>query len=388
MVANITTGKDVYGALAYNQEKVDRGDGKVLLTHIVREPADGRFNVAATAEDLLRWMPSHYRTEKPVVHVSLNPAPEDRLDDGQLAEIAGAYMERMGWGGQPYIVFKHTDIGREHIHIVSVQVAQDGRKINDSRRNERSVAVTEELEREYGLHPAKGRRREKGQGIVPADYTRGDLKRQVAAVIKPAVATYRFQTLGEFRALLSLYNIGIEEVRGERNGTPYRGLLYTLLDENGDKAVAAPLKSSLFGKEVGYDGLERAKVTQGEYERMVEFIRPATEGWQTHAYRCSALKKTGLLELWAVMREFEKVTKKSGVFENRRQRQTLSWVHSMIEEHLHNLFFEDPIIKSRMPEVRAAVLTGVVSPSQAVTELIRIFDMDRASARHLEETKY
>ena len=136
------------------------------------------------------------------------------------------------------------------------------------------------------------------------------------------------------------------------------------------------------------DNLERAKVTQGEYERMVEFIRPATEGWQTHAYRCSALKKTGLLELWAVMREFEKVTKKSGVFENRRQRQTLSWVHSMIEEHLHNLFFEDPIIKSRMPEVRAAVLTGVVSPSQAVTELIRIFDMDRASARHLEETKY
>lgn len=136
---------------------------------------------------------------------------------------------------------KDTDIGREHIHIVSVQVAQDGRKINDSRRNERSVAVTEELEREYGLHPAKGRRREKGQGIVPADYTRGDLKRQVAAVIKPAVATYRFQTLGEFRALLSLYNIGIEEVRGERNGTPYRGLLYTLLDENGDKAVAAAL---------------------------------------------------------------------------------------------------------------------------------------------------
>ena len=173
--------------------------------------------------------------KKPVVHVSLNPAPEDRLDDGQLAEIAGAYMERMGWGGQPYIVFKHTDIGREHIHIVSVQVAQDGRKINDSRRNERSVAVTEELEREYGLHPAKGRRREKGQGIVPADYTRGDLKRQVAAVIKPAVATYRFQTLGEFRALLSLYNIGIEEVRGraERNPLPGDWTLHAAGRERG-----------------------------------------------------------------------------------------------------------------------------------------------------------
>ena len=102
MVANITTGKDVYGALAYNQEKVDRGDGKVLLTHIVREPADGRFNVAATAEDLLRWMPSHYRTEKPVVHVSLNPAPEDRLDDGQLAEIAGATWS--AWLGEDNLI--------------------------------------------------------------------------------------------------------------------------------------------------------------------------------------------------------------------------------------------------------------------------------------------
>lgn len=120
------------------------------------------------------------------------------------------------------------------------------------------------------------------------------------------------------------------------------------------------------------DNLTKAQVTCGEYERMVEFVRPATEGWKTHAYCCSALKKTGLLELWAVMRKFEKVTKKSGAFQNRRQRQVLSWVHSMINEHLHNLFFEDPLIKSRMPDVRAAVLAGVISPSQAVSELIKL----------------
>ena len=169
MVANITTGKDVYGALAYNQEKVDRGDGKVLLTHIVREPADGRFNVAATAEDLLRWMPSHYRTEKPVVHVSLNPAPEDRLDDGQLAEIAGAYMERMGWGGQPYIVFKHTDIGREHIHIVSVQVAQDGRKINATNA---AWPLPRNWNGSTDCIPPKGEGGRKGKGSSPP-ITRG-----------------------------------------------------------------------------------------------------------------------------------------------------------------------------------------------------------------------
>lgn len=106
MVANITTGKDIYGALAYNQCKVDRGKGAVLATSNIREPADGRFGVAALADELLRWMPSHVRTEKPVVHISLNPDPEDRLSDDELTDIAAEYMEGMGWGGQPYVVYK------------------------------------------------------------------------------------------------------------------------------------------------------------------------------------------------------------------------------------------------------------------------------------------
>lgn len=155
-------------------------------------------------------------------------------------------------------------------------------------------------------------------------------------------------------------------------------------DLQGIKKGIMELADAIVVNKADGDNLERAKVTQGEYERMVEFIRPATEGWKTHAYRCSALKKTGLLELWAVMREFEKVTKQSGVFENRRQRQIIAWVKTMIDEHLHNLFYEDPVIKGRLPEVRAAVLAGVVSPSQAVAELIKTFDIDRAAARHLD----
>lgn len=107
------------------------------------------------------------------------------------------------------------------------------------------------------MHPAKERKRTEDWRLTTVDCTKGDLKRQIGAVVKPAAALYRFQTLGEFRALLSQYNIGIEEVRGERDGTPYRGLLYTVLDKDGDKAVAAPLKSSVFGKAVGAGELER-----------------------------------------------------------------------------------------------------------------------------------
>ena len=118
------------------------------------------------------------------------------------------------------------------------------------------MTVTEELEREYGLHPAKGRKRTEARRLTPVDYTLGDLKRQVGAVVKPVVETYRFQTLGEFRALLSLYNVGCEEVVGEMNGEPRRGLLYTVLNGQGEK-VGVPFKSSLFGRSAGISGLER-----------------------------------------------------------------------------------------------------------------------------------
>ncbi len=158
-------------------------------------------------------------------------------------------------------------------------------------------------------------------------------------------------------------------------------------DLQGIKKGIMELADAIVVNKADGDNLNRALVAQGEYERMVEFIRPATEGWKTHAYKCSALKKTGMEELWAVMREFEKTTKASGVFEKRRKSQVLDWVHSMIDEHLHNLFFNDPLIQGRLPLVRESVVNGIISPSQAVTELIRAFDMDRAAVKHLEDSK-
>ncbi|MBK7479797.1 MAG: relaxase/mobilization nuclease domain-containing protein [Bacteroidales bacterium] len=256
MIAKITTGKDIYGALAYNQEKVNKGLGKILASNVISEPEDGRFSVIACTDAFNRWLPSHYRTEKPVIHISLNPHPDDRLTNEQLADIGREYLQQMGYGAQPYLIFKHSDIGREHIHIVSLQVDSEGKKINDSKRNLRSVAATEKLEKKYGLHHAKEQKQLEQWQFKPVDVKEGDLKRQIGSVIKPAVAMYRFQTMGEYRALLSLYNIGVEEVQGTRSGKPYRGLLYSALDGEGNKA-GTPIKSSAFGKTVGFDALEK-----------------------------------------------------------------------------------------------------------------------------------
>lgn len=284
MVAKFSHGSSLYGALSYNQEKVNEGLGKVLATNLVIEPNDGVFNVGSCMENFERFMPSHIRTSKPVIHISLNPHPDDKLTDQQLADIGREYMERFGYGGQPYMIFKHEDIGREHIHIVSTRVRTDGSIISDSKNYERSRKITDSLEQKYGLHS-----KEKNQGeawqLAPIDVSQGNLKKQVANVIKPLSEMYSFQTLGEYRALLSLYNIGVEEIKGENKGKAYRGLVYSALDDDGNR-VGTPLKSSLFGKEHGLDRLEK------RFEKSKETIKANGVAKQTRAIVSASFANT------------------------------------------------------------------------------------------------
>lgn len=152
-------------------------------------------------------------------------------------------------------------------------------------------------------------------------------------------------------------------------------------DLQGIKKGIMELADAIVINKADGDNLIKAKVTRGEYERMIEFIRPATEGWPTHAYLCSAVEKTGLQELWKVIQVFKELTTKSGVLQRRRDSQLLDWMHSMIDEHLHNLFFGDAVINGRMPEIKEAVLNGIISPTQAVAELVKMFDVKHAAER-------
>lgn len=176
MVAKISTGQSLYGALAYNQDKVDEGHARVLAANLVLQPEDGQLRIGDCMDDFRRWMPSHYRTEKPVIHISLNPHPDDVLTDEQLTAIGEEYMRKLGYGDQPYLIFKHEDIERRHIHIVSLRVDSTGRKINDSNEYRRSKAITEELEQKYNLHPAEGRKQGDDWQLTLVDSSKGNLK--------------------------------------------------------------------------------------------------------------------------------------------------------------------------------------------------------------------
>lgn len=256
MVAKIGRGQNLTGVLTYNQLKVAQENAEILFTHKMIETPDGHYSVAQLSRSFEPYLVANRKTEKTVLHISLNPDPKDNVSDEKFTAIAQEYMTKMGYGEQPFVVFKHTDIERTHIHIVSVCVDEEGRKISDRYERKHSMDVCRELERKYALACATDKKNKQNENAFrPVDYRTNDLKGQIASVVRYLPKSYQFQSLGEYNALLSLFNITAEEVNGELNGKPKQGLVYVALNENGEKS-SNPFKASLFGKGAGYIELQ------------------------------------------------------------------------------------------------------------------------------------
>jgi hypothetical protein len=300
MIAKMSASNTLYGVLAYNQIKVDENHAKVIFTNRMIERADGIYDINVCLRSFEPYLLANNKTEKPVLHVSINPDPKDVLTDKQLSEIAQEYMQKMGYGDQPFIVYKHEDIDRHHIHIVSLRVDENGKKIDDRFEHRRSMDACRELERKYGLIPADQKKQQEGLPLKPVRYEDGDVKHQIANVVRMVARDYHFQSLKEYKALLTLYNIGMEEVRGEAKGKPYAGLVYTALDNKGEK-VGHPFKSSLFGKTVGIDALEK------RIEKSAEIIK--NKGLKERSKKVI----TTAMKTCKNRQEFEKALEKQGV---------------------------------------------------------------------------
>ena len=256
MIPKIGRSSSLYGTLSYNNLKVEKEKGEILLMNKMIETPDGRYSVAQLAKSFEPYLLANRNTEKHTLHISLNPDPNDKVSDEQYQEIAHHYINDMGFGDQPFVVFKHNDIDRCHIHIVSVCVDEEGKKISDKFEKMRSMNVCRELERKHGLISATSKEHKQNDKIFRSvDYQKGDVKSQIASVIRHLPSYYQFQTLGEYNALLSIFNITSEKVEREFRGQLKKGLLYFPLNNEGEKA-GNHFKSSLFGKNAGLPALE------------------------------------------------------------------------------------------------------------------------------------
>ena len=273
MIAKISATENLGGVLGYNFKKVEKGEASILLAAELYQDRGGRYTMEDVLADMEALIPKKCRTKKAVFHCSLNPHPDEKLSNETLMQIAKEYMEALGYGKQPYIVFKHNDIAREHIHIVSLRVDSEGKKINDKFEKRRSKQITDTLERKYNLIPSSKVSNKEEVETPKVDISKENIKEQMASGLRMVLKHYKFCSLGELNAILSRYHLAVEEVKTEFRGKKYDGLVYVPTDEKGNK-VGTPIHASDIGRGVGYTAVQnRMQKSKQAIKPLVPTIR-------------------------------------------------------------------------------------------------------------------
>jgi len=251
MVAIIKTGHSIHNIFNYNENKVKQGVAACIGEGNYPIDAD-QMNLNMKLNRLLKQLALNDNVKRNSVHISLNfDTSEINLSKEKLMDIANTYMEKIGFGQQPYLVYQHNDSGHPHIHIVSIKVREDGSRIDMQNigRNQ-SETARKEIEKSFGLVLAEGRQKKKNLELLPINmgkihYGQIQTKKAIANVLNGVLSSYAYASLPELNAVLRQYNVYAD--RGSESSRIFKtnGLVYRILDQNG-KPIGVPIKASAF----------------------------------------------------------------------------------------------------------------------------------------------
>ncbi|QFT89715.1 putative GTPase [Bacillus sp. THAF10] len=114
----------------------------------------------------------------------------------------------------------------------------------------------------------------------------------------------------------------------------------------------------------------RAEKTAHEYKQILHFLQPATNGWETKAFTCSALHNVDIDKAWITVERFLRTTKDSGEFQKRREDQKKTWFYSSLKDHIERLFFERDSVKRELPHLEEQIARNELSVSLAIKNLL------------------
>jgi len=261
MVAKITTPHSIHAALKYNENKVSKGKATCLhAANYLRDQTDMNFYQKLHGFERLNEL--NERASTKTLHISLNFDPSEKLSDEKLKEIASVYMDKIGFAEQPFLVYKHSDAGHPHIHIVTTTIRHDGSRINTHNigRNQ-SEKARKEIEKDFALVRAEDQKQLMRQPIRPVDnekiiYGKTETKKSITNVVNAVLHVYKYTSLPEFNAILKQYNVTAD--RGKEDGRifKHRGLIYRILDADGNK-IGVPIKASSINSKPTLDKLEK-----------------------------------------------------------------------------------------------------------------------------------
>ncbi|WP_114782975.1 relaxase/mobilization nuclease domain-containing protein [Botryobacter ruber] len=248
MVAKIITGKSIKGALNYNEHKVREGKAELIFaSRFLLEPEELSFrDKLARFERLLEKSP---QVKTNTLHISLNFAIGEKLELERLQAIAIRYMDKIGFGEQPYLVYRHHDAAHPHLHIVTTNIRSDGSRIDLHNIGRlRSEPARKEIELEYGLVQAEKMKKAETLSLQPLRlekvvYGKSETKRSIAHIVTSVTRHYNYTSLTELNAVLR--HFGVTADRGGEGTQMHQkmGLVYSIVSEKGEKQ-GVPIKAS------------------------------------------------------------------------------------------------------------------------------------------------
>jgi hypothetical protein len=253
MVAKVNSGKNILGLLNYNENKVKERVAKCIMENHFGCNVD-RLSFTDKFKTFQGFIQRNSRTTTKAVHISLNFDPSERLQEDILKEIATKYMEKIGFGNQPYLVYQHFDAAHPHIHIVTTNIQKDGKRIKLFRIGKyESEKARKSLESEYNLVRAQGRKSQQAENVDALQLQRGvygkvETKRTIVNAVRYVTKKYRYTSIPELNAVLRQYNIMADLGKEGSQMNLKKGLLYRLLDNDGKKIGVAIKASSIYGK--------------------------------------------------------------------------------------------------------------------------------------------
>jgi hypothetical protein len=252
MVTRIAHSSNLSAVLNYNEKKVSRNDAELIHASGFLKDTD-RMNFYDKAERFQRLNELYPRAEVNMLHVSINFDRSEQLPNAQLVAIADRYMEGIGFKDQPYLVYQHKDAGHPHIHIVSNIIKADGKRIETHNLGkDKSEPTRKEIEKEFNLVRAEDSRQKKqrfelqpvdAQKVVYGNAT--ETKAAMKQAIHEVFDKYKYASLPEYNAALRQYNVTADPGTKESRINKHGGLVYRVLDEQGNK-VGVPIKASAF----------------------------------------------------------------------------------------------------------------------------------------------
>ncbi|RFZ92940.1 relaxase [Mucilaginibacter conchicola] len=250
MVAVIHQSKHLRIALNYNEHKVKNGQAVCLEAgYYPVGPEHLSFHQKLRRLELLAEL--NQRTKHNCLHVSLNFDPSENLSDERLREIAAVYLEKIGFAGQPYLLYKHEDAGHPHLHLVTTNIKPDGSAIRmNYLGRDQSEPARKDIEQLFGLVVADKQQKRQVFQVQPVNaakvlYGKTETKQAINNVLVKVLAQYKYASLAELNAVLRQYNIVADRGDEKSRIFKYSGLVYRVLDEQGNK-VGVPVKASLF----------------------------------------------------------------------------------------------------------------------------------------------